>query len=101
MNADIIPRHDAQQHNGSSDPCDAIRGPCACGAWHHDGERIVDPLKAPITPEEFTRRMQAIADDYDIESGHREADGFLADVLDSLGYGDGIAIYRKLSKWYA
>lgn len=25
-------------YNGNSTPCDMVIGPCACGAWHNDGE---------------------------------------------------------------
>ena len=32
------PRH----HNGVSEPCDMLVGPCSCGAWHQPGEFVLD-----------------------------------------------------------
>lgn len=26
-----------KQYNACTDPCDMFDGPCACGAWHHEG----------------------------------------------------------------
>ena len=62
-----------------------------------------------ITPEEFERRMQDAYDKYsdpefriyDIEEVHSEMDDILMETLESLGYEDGITIFRKTPKWYA
>jgi hypothetical protein len=56
-----------------------------------------------MTPEEFKRRMALIEsdDDYDTEEGHAKADALLCECLESLGYAEGVAIFRELHKWYA
>lgn len=30
-----------RHHNACNDPCDMLRGPCACGAWHDEDEEWV------------------------------------------------------------
>jgi len=56
-----------------------------------------------MTPEEFKIKMQEIRDDAagDIESDHGEADNLMCEVLSSLGYDEGVQIYRRLEKWYS
>jgi hypothetical protein len=58
-----------------------------------------------MTPEEFKKAMEEIlkreADDGDREECHWDADHLMCDLLEELGYGDGIEVYRKLPKWYA
>jgi len=55
----------------------------------------------PITPDEFARRMEAIAAGRGPEENHGDADDLLCDVLDSLGYDDGVAIFKAMAKWYS
>ncbi len=38
-----------QVHNASTDPCDMLCGPCACGAWHHLNEWII--IRKKLTRE--------------------------------------------------
>ena len=57
--------------------------------------------KNAMTPEVFREQMAVINQKYDIEQGHSEADKLMCAVLESLGYGDGIEIFRKMEKWYA
>jgi len=60
-----------------------------------------------ITPKEFTSRMYMIAHTenpnkyIDPEKEHGNADDLMADILVSLGYSEGIDIYRDMMKWYA
>ena len=56
-----------------------------------------------MTPEEFKEKMQAIADrgDTDPEINHVDADRLLCEVLESLGFGDGVAIFHGIMRWYA
>lgn len=36
---DMVPMpEDRVRHNGSGTPCDMLKGPCACGAWHTGDE---------------------------------------------------------------
>ena len=37
----------------------------------------------------------------DLESAHGTADQVLCDLLTELGYGDVVAEYDKIEKWYA
>ena len=55
----------------------------------------------PITPDEFRVRMKEIAVKYEAEEGHMEADKLILDLLATLGYGRGVEIFRRISKWYA
>ena len=55
------------------------------------------------TPEEFTKKMQQIFDDFggDEEAAHGEMDDLMCEVLIELGYKEGIEIFDKQEKWYA
>lgn len=53
-----------------------------------------------MAPEEFKNKMQEIADIMDEEISHPQADDLMCEVLDSLGYGEGISIFVKMPKWY-
>lgn len=54
-----------------------------------------------MTPEQAAKRMQEIADEGDIEGGHKDADDLMCQILRTLGYGAMIEIYIELDKWYA
>lgn len=62
-----------------------------------------------MTPEEFATKMREIAkmagdgdaDHGDQEAAHSEGDGLMMDVLRSLGYAEGVEIFRNTPKWYA
>ncbi len=56
-----------------------------------------------LTPEQFKKQMQAIFDNegFDKELAHMDADEFMCDVLTSLGYGEGVEIFKSAPKWYA
>lgn len=54
-----------------------------------------------MTPSQFTGEMGRISREGDIEDGHSHADKLMCEILESLGYGDGVAIFRKMDKWYA
>jgi len=46
--------------------------------------------------------MQAMyTADGDFEQSHSAMDDLMAKVLVELGYGEGVAIFRKQKKWYA
>lgn len=60
----------------------------------------------PITPEEFERRMKEIREIYydnmgDWEVAHRFADDLMTEVLNSLGYSEGVLVNNSMAKWYA
>lgn len=60
----------------------------------------------PITPEEFESRMKHIKEKYyekygDRELAHRFADDLMTEVLNSLGYSEGVLINNSMAKWYA
>ncbi len=58
-----------------------------------------------LTPAEFADAMRAIEEiakkDMDYEMAHEMADILLAQLLQSLGYGDGVAVFNRMTKWYA
>lgn len=45
--------------------------------------------------------LRAISEGDDIEGGHMEADDILCDLLESVGFEDVVAEFRKVEKWYA
>lgn len=56
-----------------------------------------------MTPESFEIQMREILKHNagDPESAHYEADQLICDLLRSLGYGKGVAIFENMPKWYA
>lgn len=53
------------------------------------------------TPEELAERMRDAAKDDDQECRHYTMDGILLDVLEQLGYGEAVKIFRETPAWYA
>lgn len=64
------------------------------------------------TPETFAKNMAEIANmlenpegfsgwSIDQEEAHIMADGLMCDLLQELGYGEGVDIFLKIPKWYA
>ena len=69
-------------------------------------------LNKPLTSTEFLAKMQSLVhredssygmagEFIDIVQGHEIADALMLSLLESLGYGDGVAIIRDAPKWYA
>jgi hypothetical protein len=61
-----------------------------------------------MTPEEFAAKMREefpINEHgnaaYDKEGAHAQADDIICDLLESLGYAEGVEIFRRAEKWYA
>jgi hypothetical protein len=54
-----------------------------------------------MTPEEFAEKMRVFADADDPEYSHIDADQLMCELLESLGYGDGVKIFREMTTWYA
>lgn len=50
---------------------------------------------------EALAKLAEIAKDDDIEVAHFEADDVLCDLLTAIGYGEVVAEYSKIRKWYA
>ena len=57
--------------------------------------------KTPITPDEFRLRMNEIEKNDDTEEAHDDADKLMCSLLETLGYGQGVVIFRCMNKWYA
>ena len=57
----------------------------------------------PMTPDEFKEKTKDIYNDdvYDNEAGHIKVDELTWDLLESLGYKDGVDVIRKMVFWYA
>ena len=56
-----------------------------------------------MTPDEFAEKMKKIIEDtggYE-EAFHGEADDLMCELLVSLGYAEGVEIFKKQPKWYA
>lgn len=54
-----------------------------------------------MTPAAFTEKMREAAGDGDPEGSHCDMDRLMCELLTSLGYGEGVEIFRKSKKWYA
>ena len=56
-----------------------------------------------ITPREFEERMASIFNDRSLDEydKHVDMDAVMRVTLESLGYGAGIKIYKRLEKYYA
>lgn len=55
------------------------------------------------TPQEFENKMREILDQYgdDEEVFHIAADHYICDVMEDLGYEEGIHIFAAADKWYS
>ncbi len=57
-----------------------------------------------MTPEQFRDRMKEIfaaGARGDREGQHMDADDLMCELLESLGYKEGVEIFRQADKWYA
>ena len=55
-----------------------------------------------MTPGEFSDKMAKIYHpDYEEHEAHVAADNLMMDLLTSLGYDEGVAIFRKAERWYS
>lgn len=54
-----------------------------------------------LTREDALAKLQALANERDIERSHAEADHVLRDLLRTLGYGDVADAWNDLKKWYS
>lgn len=53
-----------------------------------------------ITPDTDLSNLQ-ITGTYDPEAAHGEADDLMGDLLISLGYQEGVAVFRAMERWYS
>jgi len=54
-----------------------------------------------MTREQALQKLMKCEQDGDIEVAHVDADNVLRALLKTLGYGDVVAAYDKVGKWYA
>lgn len=54
-----------------------------------------------MTPEEFAEAMKEIAEGNDPECVHSYMDDLMCQLLDDLGYEEGVNIFLDAEKWYA
>ncbi len=54
-----------------------------------------------MTPEEFKIEMEEYCSGYDTQGAHMAADALMCQLLEELGYAEGIEIFRNTKKWYA
>lgn len=62
----------------------------------------------PPTPEEFKNTMLEIKNKntfndntIDLEECHINMDSYILETLNTLGYGEGVNIFRTTPKWYS
>lgn len=56
------------------------------------------PKTKTMTPAEFAQMMRLISD---AKAAHLQADSLMCEVLESLGYGEGVEIFENMEKSYA
>ena len=78
------------------------------GASHHgwaESPRSGCEHQASYTPEEFAAAMRALRDHsesrFDTSANHHHMDMLMAHVLETLGYGEGVAVFLEEGRWYA
>ena len=54
-----------------------------------------------MTPKEFKDKMEVISEIPNTDERHESGDNLMSDVLDELGYADGVDIFWDMDKWYA
>lgn len=54
-----------------------------------------------MTREEAIAKLVALQKENDIEMEHVEADSVLCQLLVTLGYGDVVTEFNRITKWYA
>lgn len=61
-----------------------------------------------MTPEEFKEAMVKCVvrniqgtNIADIEGRHRQADEYMLEILEGLGYEEGCNLFRRMAKWYS
>lgn len=64
-------------------------------------QEIVEVQIKPRTRQGYIDRLKALQQDEDTESAHFRADDLLCMLLIQLGYGDVVAEYVDIEKWYA
>ena len=57
-------------------------------------------FKDKTSPKVFKESMEIIASD-DTEFKHVNADELMCELLTSLGYGEGVEIFKNMDKWYS
>ncbi len=53
-----------------------------------------------LTAKSFATEMEKVFADKDTESALANADKLMCRALKQLGYGDGVGIFERASKWY-
>lgn len=56
--------------------------------------------KPTMTPEEFEREMREVFVGHDPENEHEKADKLICNLLESLGYDDGVKVFKSATRWY-
>ena len=54
-----------------------------------------------MKPQEFKELMEQLENLDDPEEAHARADILMCEVLNELGYSEGIQVFEKMTKWYA
>ena len=65
-------------------------------------QKLTERNNGEMTPDEFAEKMTKIIKDtggYE-EAFHGEADDLMCELLVSLGYSEGVEIFKKQPKWY-
>lgn len=58
-------------------------------------------LEKEFSPKCFANKMRCLDEMNDPEIGHYKADELMCELLTELRYGEGVEIFKEMSKWYA
>lgn len=58
-------------------------------------------LEKEFSAKGFANEMRRIERNSDTEMAHIHADELMCELLRELGYGEGVDIFEKMSKWYS
>lgn len=61
----------------------------------------VSKTGAVINEDDIIERLKGIKARGDIETGHRQANAILCDLLRKLGFDEVVDAYEAVEKWYA
>ena len=58
-------------------------------------------LEKEFSTKGFANKMRRLDEMCDVEVAHYKADQLMCELLTELGYGEGVEIFKDMSKWYA
>lgn len=61
---------------------------------------VAGPMQMPLSPEEFSLACRALVERHNGDEAHLRLDWLVTDLLSSLGYGEGMAVFLAHVRQY-